>query len=319
VLEQTVQRIEQPPAFHQQSLDSALYIGVALREQCRLSHAWCIGESSATKKLLHPNQHKPHRKGETNMPLAFIIGTAGSGKSLFTAAFSEWLKTSKQDVAVVNLDPGALKLPYSPDVDVRNYVDIGDLMEKYGLGPNGALIMAADLIADEIDNITVDIEAANADVVLVDTPGQMELFAFRASGPYIVNELTREPKAIVYLFDAVFSINPLNYVSNMFLSAAVYNRFFQPQMHLLSKCDLLPEKEVETITDWAANPRALEDSIEQKLKGTKRLFSINMMHAINQLGIKFLLIPVSAKTNQGLTNFNTVLERILTGGEKYTY
>jgi len=253
------------------------------------------------------------------MPIAFIIGTAGSGKSLFTAAFSEWLKVSKQDVAVVNLDPGALKLPYSPDVDVRNYVDVGDLMEKYGLGPNGALIMAADLIADEIENITKDIEAANADVVLVDTPGQMELFAFRASGPYIVNELTREPKAIVYLFDAVFSINPLNYVSNMFLSAAVYNRFFQPQMHLLSKCDLIPEKEVKTIIDWSADPRALEDSIEQKLEGTRRLFSRNMMHAISQLGIKFLLLPVSAKTNQGLVNFNAALERILAGGEEYTY
>ena len=109
------------------------------------------------------------------MPVAFVIGTAGSGKSLFTAAFSEWLKMSKQDVAVVNLDPGALKLPYSPDVDVRNYVDVGDIMEKYGLGPNGALIMAADLIADEIENLTRDIEEAHADIVLVDTPGQMEL------------------------------------------------------------------------------------------------------------------------------------------------
>jgi len=252
------------------------------------------------------------------MPIAFIIGTAGSGKSLFTAAFSEWLKMSKQDVAVVNLDPGTLKLPYSPDVDIRNYVDVGNLMEKYGLGPNGALIMAADLIADEIENISKDIEDANADIVLVDTPGQMELFAFRASGPYIVNALTREPKVMVYLFDAVFSINPFNYVSNMFLSAAVYNRFFQPQVHLLSKCDLLPKKEVERITDWSANPRTLENSIEQ-LEGTKRLFSRNIMHAISQLGLKFLLIPVSAKTNEGLINFNTTLERILTGGEKYTY
>jgi GTPase SAR1 family protein len=252
------------------------------------------------------------------MPIAFIIGTAGSGKSLFTAAFSEWLKMSKQDVAVVNLDPGTLKLPHSPDVDIRNYVDVGNLMEKYGLGPNGALIMAADLIADEIENISKDIENANADVVLVDTPGQMELFAFRASGPYIVNELTREPKAVIYLFDAVFSVNPLNYVSNMFLAAAVYNRFFQPQVHLLSKCDLLPKKEVEKITDWSANPKALENSIEQ-LEGTKRLFSRNIVHAISQLGLKFLLIPVSAKTNEGLINFNTTLERILTGGEKYTY
>ena len=252
------------------------------------------------------------------MPMAFIIGTAGSGKSLFTAAFSEWLKLSKQDVAVVNLDPGALKLPYSPDVDVRNYVDVGNIMEKYGLGPNGAVILAADLIADEVENLTRDIEAVDADIVLVDTPGQMELFAFRASGPYIVDELTKEPKAIVYLFDAVFSINPLNYVSNMFLSAAVYNRFFHPQIHLLSKIDLIPKKEVERIAEWSSNPRALDDSIEQKLEDRKRLFSRNMMHAISQLGLKFLLIPVSAKTNEGLINFNTTLERILTQGEKYT-
>ena len=82
---------------------------------------------------------------------------------------------------------------------------------------------------------------------------------------------------------------------------------------------IAPEAETEKIADWAANPRALEDSIEQKLEGTKRLFSRNMMHAINKLGIKFMLLPVSAKTNQGMTNFNTALERILTGGEKYTY
>jgi GTPase SAR1 family protein len=252
------------------------------------------------------------------MPIVFIIGTAGSGKSLFTAAFSEWLKMDKQDVAVVNLDPGALKLPYSPDVDIRNYVDVGNLMEKYELGPNGALILAADLIADEIENVTKEVESAGADLVLVDTPGQMELFAFRASGPYIVNELTKEPKALVYLFDSVFSANPLNYVSNMFLSAAVYNRFFQPQVHLLSKVDLLPTKEVDKITDWSANTNALESAIEES-EGMKRLFSRNMMRAITQLGLKFMLIPVSAKTNQGMNNCNTILERILTGGEKYTY
>ena len=253
------------------------------------------------------------------MPIMFIIGTAGSGKSLFTSAFTEWLKMSKQDIAVVNLDPGALKLPYSPDVDVRNYVDVGNLMEKYELGPNGALIMAADLIADEIENISRDIEAVDADLILVDTPGQMELFAFRASGPYIVSELTKEPKAIVYLFDAVFSANPLNYVSNMFLSAAVYNRFFQPQVHVLSKSDLLPKEEVKTIIDWSANMAALQESIDKKLDGQKRLFGQNMVRAIGNIGLKFPLIPISAKTNEGMTNINLVMERIFAQGEKYTY
>lgn len=253
------------------------------------------------------------------MVIVFIIGTAGSGKSLLTASFSEWLKMSKQNVTVVNLDPGALKLPYSPDVDVRNYVNVGDLMEKYGLGPNGAVIMAADLIADDIDEISREIEDLTSDIVLVDTCGQMELFAFRASGPYIVKELTKEPKAIVYLFDTVFSLNPLNYVSNLFLSAAVYNRFFVPQVHLLSKSDMLSEEDVNKVVDWSASPQALENAIEQKLTGTRRLLSRNMMRAIYQLGLRFLLIPVSAKTNDGMINFNTALERILAGGEKYTY
>jgi GTPase SAR1 family protein len=251
--------------------------------------------------------------------IVFVIGTAGSGKSLLTAAFKEWLRMSKQDVSVVNLDPGALILPYSPDVDVRNYVDIEKIMEEYRLGPNGALVMAADLIADETEKLSHEIEELQSDIVLVDTSGQMELFAFRASGPYIANELTKEPKAIVYLFDSVFSINPLNYVSNMYLSAAVYNRFLLPQLHVLSKTDLLPNEEINKIVDWSVSPRALEESINQKLEGTKRLLSLNMMHAIYKIGLEFLLYPVSAKTNEGILNFNTAVERILAQGDKYTF
>lgn len=252
------------------------------------------------------------------MYVVFIIGTAGSGKTLLTASLDEWLKLAKQKTATINLDPGTLTLPYTPDIDIRNYININRIMEKYKLGPNGALIMAADLIAEEAERLGREIENLNPDIVIVDTPGQMELFAFRASGPYIASELTKEPKAIVYLFDSVFSLNPLNYVSNLFLSAAVYNRFFIPQVSVLSKCDLLPPKELNDIVDWSASPKTLETAIEEKLSGTKRLLSRNMMHAIHRLGLRFLLIPISAKTNEGLINMTAALERILAGGEKFT-
>ncbi len=252
------------------------------------------------------------------MVIIFIIGTAGSGKSLLTASFNEWLKVGKQKVATVNLDPGVLNLPYVPDIDIRDYITLNRIMDEYGLGPNGALVLAADLIAEDTERIGGEIEDLQSDVVLVDTPGQMELFAFRASGPYIANELTTEQKAIVYLFDAVFSFNPLNYVSNMFLLAAVYNRFFFPQLHVLSKCDLLPPEEANRIVDWSADPEALELVIEEKLSGTRRLLSRDMIHAIYRLGLEFQLIPVSAKTNQGLINLSSALERILVGGEKFT-
>ncbi len=211
-----------------------------------------------------------------------------------------------------------MTLPYAPDLDARDYVNLDSLMKEYSLGPNGALIMAADLLAEEAGTLSGEIEDMNADLVLVDTPGQMELFAFRASGQYIAEELTKEPKALVYLFDSVFSLNPLNYVANMFLSAAVYNRFFFSQAHVLSKCDLMPREKVDSIVDWSANPRTLEKAIDEGLKDTKRLLSRDMMRVILRLGLSFPLIPVSAKTNDGLVNLNMALERMFAGGDKFT-
>ncbi|MFQ6075419.1 MAG: ATP/GTP-binding protein [Candidatus Bathyarchaeia archaeon] len=250
------------------------------------------------------------------MYLTFIIGTAGSGKSLLAASFSDWLKSKEQEVIVVNLDPGTLTLPYTPDVDVRDYISVNGLMERYKLGPNGALIMAADLIAEEAQTIREEIEAFRSDYVLVDTPGQMELFAFRASGPYIAHELTADPKAVVYLFDASFSSDPLNYVSNMFLAAAVYNRFLLPQVYILSKVDLLPPGEVDRVLDWGSRVGALEDAMERRLSEIRRLMSIGMMRVISELGLDFTLTPVSSKNMLGFIDLHATLTRIFTGGEE---
>jgi hypothetical protein len=70
-------------------------------------------------------------------------------------------------------------------------------------------------------------------------------------------------------------------------------------VHLLSKCDLLPKQEVNKVVDWSSNPNALASAIDEKLEGTKRLLSRNVMQAIYKLGLKFLLTPISAKTSGG--------------------
>jgi len=251
--------------------------------------------------------------------IAFIVGTAGSGKSFLTSALVEKMRGEKQKVAALNLDPGVTDLPYSPEIDVRDYVTVDAIMDEYGLGPNGALIMAADMIASEVELLRKEIEELEPDILIADTPGQMELFAFRASGPYIVHALSDDPKAIIYLFDSVFSFNPLNYVSNMFLSSAVYIRFLLPQIHVLSKCDLLPEMDLKTLLEWSESPEALESAINERLKGTKRLLSQDISQIIHRLDLSFPLTPVSSKTNEGLIELSAMLERIFKGGEKVTY
>ncbi|MEM4736602.1 MAG: ATP/GTP-binding protein, partial [Nitrososphaeria archaeon] len=54
----------------------------------------------------------------------FLTGTAGSGKSTLTSVLKKWYEERESYAITLNLDPGALKLPYEPDVDIRQYIDV---------------------------------------------------------------------------------------------------------------------------------------------------------------------------------------------------
>jgi GTPase SAR1 family protein len=241
---------------------------------------------------------------------------AGSGKSLLVASFSEYLRSTEQNAITLNLDPGATALPYNPDVDVRAYVNIDDLMEKYKLGPNGALIMASDVAADHMDEIRDELEEEAPDFVLADTPGQIELFAFRESGPYFSKAMTEEPKAVLYTLDAPFCRNPMNLVSNMFLAAAVYTRLGQPQIYALTKSDLVTEEELDGIVGWTSEIEQLESALDTTPEKTGALIARDLAIAVHSAGLTFETITVSAKSNIGLLELNASLTRALTSGEE---
>lgn len=245
----------------------------------------------------------------------FILGTAGSGKSFLTASLAEWMIKEGEDVATLNLDPGVFKLPYEPDVDVRSYISIEKLMDQYHLGPNGALVMASDLVANQVSSLNEALDALNSDYCLVDTAGQMELFAFRESGSYLARELRFDQSAVVYLFDAPFCVNPFNYVSTMFLSTAVYLRFMLPQLNVLSKIDLLPQKKVKEILEWSSSPKALEATYSKQAGESAHLLARDLFTSISRLRLDFSLIGCSAKSLQNFISLHAALQRMLTRGE----
>ncbi|MCW4036669.1 MAG: ATP/GTP-binding protein [Candidatus Bathyarchaeota archaeon] len=251
------------------------------------------------------------------MFLIFVLGTAGSGKSELTGVFTRWLQLQGEDALAVNLDPGAIILPYSANVDVRDYIKIEALMEEYGLGPNGGLILASELMVELVDQLASDIDDFGPDVALIDTPGQMEMFAFRDIGAKIAEGLSDEGKGILYLFDSVLCRDPLNYVMNMFLASAVNSRFVLPQVSVLSKADLL-EEELEEIEGWAAEPALLEEAINSRLTGLNRLMSQDMMEVISRLGVEFVPIPFSTKTNLGFNRLYSEISMVFMGGEPFT-
>jgi GTPase SAR1 family protein len=246
----------------------------------------------------------------------FLIGMAGSGKSSLTAAYLEWLRSGDRDVLVANFDPGATALPYNPDIDARQYVDVEKLMLDYQLGPNGALIMATDLLADHIEEIRGVVEEANPDLVLVDTPGQIELFALREGGRFIVKQFTEDAKAVIYLMDAPFTRSPVNFTSNLYLAAAIYSRITQPQVYALTKADLVTEHEIDEIIDWTTEPEALDIALGKLEEQNFSIITRNLANAVLATGLLSEPIPVSAKANTGLVELNAAVTRILTGGEE---
>jgi GTPase SAR1 family protein len=251
------------------------------------------------------------------MFLIFVLGTAGSGKSELTGVFTRWLEIQGEDAMSVNLDPGAITLPYSANVDVRDYIRVEALMEEYGLGPNGGLMLASEMMLELVDQLASDIDDFDPDIALVDTPGQMEMFAFRDVGAQIAEEISDEGKGLIYLFDAGFCRDPLNYVMNMFLASAINNRFLLPQISILSKADLL-ETELEEMESWAEDPIKLEDAINSRLTGMNRLLSQDMMEVINRLGVEFTPIPFSTRTNLGFNRLYSEVSRVFMSGEPFT-
>jgi len=248
----------------------------------------------------------------------FLVGMAGSGKSSLTAAYLQWLRNSDQDAIALNLDPGSTSLPYNPDVDARNYVNVQQLMLDYSLGPNGALIMASDILADHLEEIRDKITQANPEIVLVDTPGQIELFAFREGGRFMAQELAKDEVAIMYLMDSHFTRSPLNFISSVYLAAAIYSRVMQPQVYVLSKADLVSSEETERIINWTTEHETFNEALLSSEEQEMSLIMRGLSDAVFSSGLISEPIPVSAKDNSGLIELNAAVTRILTGGEEST-
>jgi hypothetical protein len=260
-------------------------------------------------------KYKPRKKIQMVLKSIFVTGTAGAGKSLLTSKLYEYYTKNGAFVAVLNLDPGVRNLPYTCDIDVRDYVDVVDIMQQYDLGPNGAVVMANDLIASKIDEIQEEIGKVNPDYLIVDTPGQIELFAYRSSGRFVVENISSEEKTNIFLFDGALITTPVNFVSIALLATSIRLRLNLPTINMITKTDLIGSK-LKDILEWSSNLKLLEDAIAKEADGETYSLTTNILRGLNLGGFAQGLIPVSNVTGEGLVNLEGALSRILNLGEE---
>ncbi|AET32713.1 ATP/GTP-binding protein [Pyrobaculum ferrireducens] len=243
------------------------------------------------------------------MYTVFFIGTAGSGKSTLVAALSTWMEEQGFDVGVVNLDPAAEYLPYVPDIDIRDRVSARKVMKQYKLGPNASIIAAVDMVVTEAERIKEEMEVVGAPIYLIDTPGQMELFAFRQSGAYLVQKLSDTHSLVVYVADAVYIQTIDGFATTMLLALSSRIRFKKPQILAVNKADLLTEEAIVNITNWSEDPETLLESIDLPS------YEKEILRSVANMGGFVEPIFVSAKTGDGLDKLYYQLQIHYTGGE----
>ena len=248
------------------------------------------------------------------MKAIFVTGTAGSGKSMLTSKILEYYQNNGVFASVLNLDPGVESLPYRPDVDVRDYVDIVQIMQQYDLGPNGSMIMANDLIATKIEDIQNEIHGVNPDYLIVDTPGQIELFAYRASGPFFIQNIDASEKTNIFLYDGAMIASPTNFISISLLATSIKLRLGLPTINVMTKTDLIPDK-IDQVLKWSSNPISLEEELKT-LEGETYSFATDILRTLNIGEFAGDLIPISNLTGEGMVNLQAALSRIINLGEE---
>ena len=183
-----------------------------------------------------------------------VCGPAGSGKSTYCQAVQEHCQASNRKVHVANLDPAADEsFDYDVAFDIRDLITVDDVMEELQLGPNGALMYAMEYLLENMEWLEKELDHfIEDDYLLIDCPGQLELYTHQPIMRQIINQLQMwgyQNVAAVFVLDATFVCDAPKFISGVLLSLSAMISLELPHINVLSKCDLIDRSRVEEILD----------------------------------------------------------------------
>jgi len=175
-----------------------------------------------------------------------VVGPPGAGKTTYCTGMQQLLTALKRPRTLVNLDPANDDLPYECDIDIRELVNVEDVMTELGLGPNGGLVYAMEYIEVNLDWLIARLRTATKDqaapYIIFDCPGQVELYTHHDIMTRITQQLVKALDfrlVSVHLIDSTLCVDAYRYISAVLLSLSAMMQMELPHVNVLTKIDML--------------------------------------------------------------------------------
>lgn len=199
-----------------------------------------------------------------------VMGPAGCGKSTYCKYLHEHCETIRRIVNVVNLDPAAEHFSYPVTSDIRELVDVDDVMEAEDLklGPNGGLVFCMEYLVENLDWLKTELDEGEDDYFIFDCPGQIELYTHMPVMRRLVEALKSWDFNVcgVFIVDAQFLIDAAKFFSGVMAALSAMVQLEIPFVNIMSKMDLLSKENSEKLDRYLTpNASELVDDLNDSL------------------------------------------------------
>jgi len=172
-----------------------------------------------------------------------VMGPAGSGKSTYCSALVAHAQDCKRTINVVNLDPAAEVFNYQPLADIRDLIQLDDVMEDEELkfGPNGGLVFAMEFLLSNTEWLEEALGEGEDDYILFDCPGQIELYTHMQVMRQLADLIQAANFRLcgIFVLDSHFMVDGGKFISGAMAALSVMVNLELPHVNVLSKVDLL--------------------------------------------------------------------------------
>lgn len=247
---------------------------------------------------------------------------------------------------IMNLDPAVHRLPYDPNIDIRDSISYKEVMAQYHLGPNGGILTSLNLFATKVDQILALLEkrtlpspvpppppsssssapttttSTNPPIphILIDTPGQIEVFVWSASGSILLDALASSfPTVLAYVIDTPRSSATATFMSNMLYACSILYKTKLPMILVFNKTDV---RDAAFAKEWMTDFEAFQDALRREEEeeggegagagggGSGYMGSLlnSMSLMLEEFYRHLSVVGVSAVTGQGVAEFFEAVE-----------